>query len=922
MYRISHRQFRLPIRRVYALLAVAGAVTQVCPGQGLQYYDADLSFINGTDNIAAADSNLGLFDTFNPSFSDPAADGVWDIRGATNETTMMSDNSGARPAGSDMTAEQSVFASGGRGAENSPELVQSISGLPASTSYDVYAVYWSATNADWTVRAGFTSNPGANALFNRTGADVGGQPAIAGAVAASALWTTPPGPNSDAGLFTEGNREMLLGKVGTASSTGSGQLQVFIDDASTEELSLTSTFRTWYDGLAIVAAGTPVVAEATLDRDSGVLSFFAPFPVASYSVASASGSLDATLWNSIATGSNSSLDSDPWQIVEGVDTNLEEAETPAVDGVSLSSNISLGSVWRSSPFEDLALTLTLADASEITVPITYSGTAFELGDLDTDRDIDIDDYQILVSNLHKPIDTLVDDTDLEQYLLGDLTGDSTVDYKDIREFQLLYATANPAGTLFATATVPEPASLAVLLVGTCALAWRRLVRRASSLGAALVVVALVVGSCPAADAQLTSLFDIDGEGGTVGPTQTDWTSVLGTTTATDANNVSLTLTGNIAGRGRDRGTAATVLGGDNNDNQVPEGDFAAMYQDFVFLGVGEELTVDITGLTPNASYSLTAWSYDSGAFNGNAQDIAVNQDFLVGGNVVANLSYEGDLAGGIGPDPDTSALNDYAATFAIVADGGGNASFSTVSAGTQGARLNGVRIGAPPELLSLEVDRGTGAVSILNDNPSAISFDYYEIASQSGSLSFAGWNSLDDQDTEPDPFNNGWDEAGGSSDSILSEVRGIGEGNTTVAASGGMLSLGSAFKPGATEDLVFRYGLDGGSLTLGSINYVGDPPAGLLGDFNGDDVVNIADYTVWRDNLGANDSVLAAGSTNDGSGIVDAADYALWKASFGNTAAAAVAASQAVPEPGTCLLTLVGMLGLANRRIRGGTRKL
>jgi hypothetical protein len=95
----------------------------------------------------------------------------------------------------------------------------------------------------------------------------------------------------------------------------------------------------------------------------------------------------------------------------------------------------------------------------------------------------------------------------------------------------------------------------------------------------------------------------------------------------------------------------------------------------------------------------------------------------------------------------------------------------------------------------------------------------------------------------------------------------------------------------------------------------------LLGDFNNDGMVNLADYTVWRDNLGSADTVLPAGSTDDGSGLVDAGDYATWKANFGNTAGplAGLEAGQVnVPEPGTVviLLSMLGVGGVAARRHR------
>lgn len=73
----------------------------------------------------------------------------------------------------------------------------------------------------------------------------------------------------------------------------------------------------------------------------------------------------------------------------------------------------------------------------------------------------------------------------------------------------------------------------------------------------------------------------------------------------------------------------------------------------------------------------------------------------------------------------------------------------------------------------------------------------------------------------------------------------------------------------------------------------------LDGDYNEDGEVNIADYVVWRNTLGAAGEPFA-GADGDGSGLVDAEDYVVWKNHFGQTAAPPIAASLAArvaPEP-------------------------
>src|SRR5690606_19134577 len=54
------------------------------------------------------------------------------------------------------------------------------------------------------------------------------------------------------------------------------------------------------------------------------------------------------------------------------------------------------------------------------------------------------------------------------------------------------------------------------------------------------------------------------------------------------------------------------------------------------------------------------------------------------------------------------------------------------------------------------------------------------------------------------------------------------------------------------------------------------PSVGTPGDFNGDGMVNLADYTVWRDNLGAGDESSLSNNGDDMNGV-DAGDYQLWK---------------------------------------------
>jgi hypothetical protein len=80
----------------------------------------------------------------------------------------------------------------------------------------------------------------------------------------------------------------------------------------------------------------------------------------------------------------------------------------------------------------------------------------------------------------------------------------------------------------------------------------------------------------------------------------------------------------------------------------------------------------------------------------------------------------------------------------------------------------------------------------------------------------------------------------------------------------------------------------------------------LPGDYNGDGVINAADYVVWRNALGQSGASLAADGNGDGT--VNIADYHVWKANFGRATGAGSATFLAIPEPQPNLLLSVGAL--------------
>jgi len=124
---------------------------------------------------------------------------------------------------------------------------------------------------------------------------------------------------------------------------------------------------------------------------------------------------------------------------------------------------------------------------------------------------------------------------------------------------------------------------------------------------------------------------------------------------------------------------------------------------------------------------------------------------------------------------------------------------------------------------------------------------------------------------------------------------------------------------------VISFALPEGVFLTSALGATFGTPSGVVGDYNADNVVDAADYTVWRDNLGST-TILP----NDPSpGMVTLDDYDTWKTHFGEIAGSGSGESAdfAVPEPATLLLLTFaaasGCLwrdstqGMASKTLRG-----
>lgn len=847
-------------------LIVGGSNAQAI---GLVYVDADDGFVTATPNL----SPLSAIDSLGSDL-----DNQWGYRGFGSDATIFESSINANP-----------------GAEDSPELTLTLDtshGLTSGGSYDIFVAYWSSTGADWSIKGRLAT--GSQTIFNRTGPLTFLPGAVAGTGAGSALWTTPPT------VTTEADRVMLLGKVGTATATG-GQIQVFIDDLPTTGFAPDITpenavnFRSWLDGVAFVEAGTPISLSATIDRDTGQLSINNAtgqnVQVVSYSVTSPAGALKPGSWLSVSENydgdDGSEFDTHLWNVTAptmpfpSAAATLSEAEDASggsSGGTLGAGGLNLGNTWIRTPTQDVQISLTLANASVLTIVPQYTGSEILAGDFNGAGGINVADFQTLLSNLNK---TITATTRAEAYLLGDMTGDLAVNYNDFRAFKNAYEAFNGEGSFSLIAGVPEPTSLALVAIGLLAASLRRVrsgrltARLALSLG---VCIATFVGSRPAC-AQLTYV-DADATAGTGN------TTPPGAFTTTNADDNLWSLRTGFASGG------TIYQSGDGDGEDAPE------------------ITTTLTGLTANSLYRVYAHFWDG---SGGPPDWNIRAGFTSGSTTLfANPADAPDIGAQNAVLASTLAYTTAPTVFVeadrtmyagLVGNSMSNASgqlpvFIDDLPSTIGVNNRTWYDGLSYEaaiVLSLRVNTTSGAVSIRNPQNTALDMDYYEIRSAAGSLNVGGWDSLDSGEGG-DPVGTGWDPSPNGTSNLLSEVNleSFMSFNLNESA-----PLGAAFSPGSTQDLRFFYAAPGSdNLEEGFVEYVS---GGLLGDYNNSGTVDAADYTVWRDSLGQN-VPNGTGADGDNNGNIGSGDYTVWKNNFGlSSGSGSAAVGAAVPEPSSLL---------------------
>ncbi|QDV72514.1 PEP-CTERM sorting domain-containing protein [Botrimarina mediterranea] len=213
------------------------------------------------------------------------------------------------------------------------------------------------------------------------------------------------------------------------------------------------------------------------------------------------------------------------------------------------------------------------------------------------------------------------------------------------------------------------------------------------------------------------------------------------------------------------------------------------------------------------------------------------------------------------------------------------------------------------DLLTLEVDRTTGAMTLRNTSGASVTgWSGYTIESAGGSLDPTGW----------DPIGGS---IGSSTTSVLSETfasQSLANNGSVVLSTASGAWLESPF-----EDLSMELTLSGGGTRSVDVEFVGGAGRFVAGDFNTDGVIDAADYLLLAANaetnlagLTAAESVLSGDLDGDGqNSILDFIQFkSLYEEVNGGGSFAQMIAS--IPEPTTLGLVAASALALVTGRRR------
>ncbi|TWT29340.1 hypothetical protein KOR34_52500 [Posidoniimonas corsicana] len=169
-----------------------------------------------------------------------------------------------------------------------------------------------------------------------------------------------------------------------------------------------------------------------------------------FRIDSAAGSLDPTASNGFG---NITLNPDTEELIVGASASSQS--------IGASTSQTLGAAWNQSSIEDIGFKYTLQGGTEQTGEVQFVNVdgGFSRSDLDTDGDIDADDFDLFAANTHTDLSGL---SAYELAIAGDLNGDGANNYIDFRLFKDDFIAANGAAAFAALGAAPEPTAVVLL----------------------------------------------------------------------------------------------------------------------------------------------------------------------------------------------------------------------------------------------------------------------------------------------------------------------------------------------------------------------------------------------------------------------------------------------------------------------------
>ena len=680
-----------------------------------------------------------------------------------------------------------------------------------------------------------------------------------------------------------------------------------------EYTSYRMVFPTLRDG---VAANSMQIAEVallaategtlTVNRQTGVTTLTAPsnLTFANYAIGSEGGTLNAANWTSIT--STNADPNDTWTETSRTDTLLAEEDGPtgSNDGFTVTgggSGLNLGAIARPVPteFEGLSATFRTPGGRALGIEVVYTDAEIPFGDYSGNGTVGIEDWPAFRAVYGSNNAGL---SAVESYLNGDLDGDFD---SDLSDFNLFVAAAGGAAALFGAAAVPEPSTLLLAGMALVGLGIRRS-RQSVALVAVVGVACLLTPS--AAEAQTQLGFTVVGS---VPLSQFPPTTSIpvGQMNEEENSGPDNLLDDDFLNDPGAIDSELFVL--DYNDPEL-----SGTYVQYANLGAGPATVFFDYGQSVSANWF--AYSQRSGADA--TADRVGKFEFWFSNTPFADVPATApDSTLQIAPT-DNRLRDSVLRPYTLSGEKSGRyvamrLTQSTLSDGQPVTNIGGheFRLLDGPSDVVLEVNRATGALTLKNNLSvaQAIELKSYTIESPSGALDAAAFNGLRGDLPAFPPGNglgSGWDLGLGSNDNRLAEAN--YNGVSTLATGVSNLMLGNAYRGvSLAEDLTFVWTNSDEEVYNARVTYVGVAPVGLLGDYNDDSVVDAADYTVWRDNLGSSVTL-----PNDSTpGTVTEADYTVWKTNYG-LAAAPTTTSAAAPEPSSVSLVLLALGALAGRR--------